>query len=131
MSDESVLTEEMFSVIDSMQTFASGMINEFRANFDKYTYDEQILFTDIVHDLEECIINCEMYKLYFAKKFKKDVQLDTYRVVEGDTLISIANKYYGDPTKWKDIYLANYLVDFDLSDVDTLVIPQLNEVEDE
>ena len=30
-----------------------------------------------------------------------------YTVQEGDTLISIARKYYGDGRKWKRIYMAN------------------------
>jgi len=34
----------------------------------------------------------------------------TYRVKKGDTLISIAKKYYGDGRLWKAIYMENQTV---------------------
>jgi nucleoid-associated protein YgaU len=32
---------------------------------------------------------------------------ETYEVQSGDTLLSIAQQYYGDPTLWRQIYDAN------------------------
>jgi hypothetical protein len=31
----------------------------------------------------------------------------TYKVTQGDTLFNIANKLYGDPARWREIYQAN------------------------
>lgn len=44
------------------------------------------------------------------KKEKKDSKKEsgrTHTVQKGDTLTSIAKKYYGDANRWKDIYNAN------------------------
>jgi len=30
-----------------------------------------------------------------------------YRVQKGDTLLSLANRYYGDYNRWRDIYMIN------------------------
>ena len=131
MTDELFLTEETYELINNLEKFAQSNIDEFRSNFDKFTYDEQILFTDVVHDLEECVINCQIYKLQFEKSFRKNKQLDVYQIIEGDTLVSIANKYYGDPTKWVNIYLINKLIDYTLEAGDSLIIPELEEIDDE
>jgi nucleoid-associated protein YgaU len=36
-----------------------------------------------------------------------DATADTYEVQSGDTLLSIAEQYYGDGTQWRRIYDAN------------------------
>ncbi len=38
---------------------------------------------------------------------KKTKKIKTYEVAEGDTLSSIAEKIYGDSSRWKDIFKAN------------------------
>ena len=30
-----------------------------------------------------------------------------YKVQEGDTLASLAQRFYGDPKRWRDIYVLN------------------------
>lgn len=46
---------------------------------------------------------------------------ETYTVASGDTLLVIAEKFYGDSTQWRRIYDANRDV---LNDPDTLKIDQ-------
>lgn len=123
-------TEDFYSFIASLESVASENLNSILSNFDSFSYDEQIMFIDVMHDLEQCVINCQLYKLAFEKHFKRESRLDTYRVNQDDTLVTIANKFYGDPTKWVDIYLANKLKDMDLTNVETLIIPELSEVDD-
>jgi nucleoid-associated protein YgaU len=36
-----------------------------------------------------------------------DTSADTYEVQSGDTLLTIAEQYYGDGTQWRRIYDAN------------------------
>ena len=41
------------------------------------------------------------------KKAPAPARPKAYQVQEGDTLSSIAQKLYGDPNRWRDIYKAN------------------------
>lgn len=128
MQQDSVFfTQAIYDYMQSCNEYASGYINSVRGNFDSFTYDEKIFFLDAIHDMEAIIIECGLYFLQFNKVFRTTEQLDKYRVVQDDTLVSIANKFYGDPTKWVEIYTTNKLKDFDLTDVATLIIPKLKD----
>lgn len=48
-----------------------------------------------------------------------------HTIIQGETLLSISEKYYGNHEEWVTIYLANDMLDpFDLTPGQTLVIPQ-------
>lgn len=124
------LTTEVYSYMLDTKTDCNNLINTIRASFDNYNQQEKIFFLDIIQDLEEIVFNCELYFLQYDKYFRNKGRIDLYRVKQGDTLVSIATKYFGDPTKWQDIYHTNRLTDFDLTNVQTLIIPELTEIDD-
>lgn len=74
-------------------------------------------------------ISSEDYKIRKRKKRKKDGGKDDgkkkkYTVKKGDTLQSIAAKFYGDPHKWKKIANANHIKNpRSIEKGDVLVIP--------
>ena len=123
--EEKLFTEEIYRSVQVIETFCSGMIDEIRANYDGYSFTEQRDFSDLIVDYEEIIMDCQRYKYNYNENFKTATQDNLYRVVSGDTLVSIANHYFGDPTKWELIYKANNLADLDISNVETLKIPRL------
>jgi len=60
----------------------------------------------------------------YLKKTKKEKKPKTYTVKEGDSLSSIAEKFYGDLYQWPKILEANNLLNPDLLEVGmVLVIP--------
>lgn len=130
-NDAKYFTEEMYASVDGLQKAYEESINLIRARFDGFNTQEQRDFTDLAHDMEEQIFICKRYKDNFQEFFKVPAQNNVYRVQDGDTLIHIANKFYGNPMKWKDLYYANSLKDLDLSDVETLFIPETTFTDDE
>jgi len=62
--------------------------------------------------------------------YKEDIEDKSYMVVEGDTLTSIAYKFYKSPLKWYVIADVNEIVNpFNLKIGDEIVIPNLNNYE--
>lgn len=112
------------AVLD-FRDYCSGMIGEIRGNFDSFNFEEQLAFDEAAYYYELAILDLENYISAYNKYFKQRIEQSVYRVIQGDTLVSIAVKFYGDPTKWEDIYLYNQLVDLDLTNVSTLIIPTI------
>ena len=123
-------SDEMWQWMDLLQNTHTEIINDLRANFDSFTLTEQTAFQEIIKLSEGVIDNCAMYKHAYNKYHTKQVLNNVYVVKDGDTLVSIANEKYGNPTLWREIYEYNQLKDLDISSVKTLVIPKIT-VDDE
>jgi nucleoid-associated protein YgaU len=53
-----------------------------------------------------------------------DISDTVHTILPGETLQSIANKYFGDSGRWGDIMLANNLVNpFEVKEYTQLIIP--------
>jgi hypothetical protein len=125
VNEEELYSESMYSAFYDLRQACQSKIDEIWSNFDQFDNEEQSLFAEMVAQLESAIFDFNRYFYAYDKYYQKKTLENTYRVIEGDTLVSIANKFYGNPTKWEDIYKANRLIDVDISTVATLLIPQV------
>ncbi|MEE8128570.1 MAG: LysM peptidoglycan-binding domain-containing protein, partial [Nitrospinaceae bacterium] len=67
-----------------------------------------LAYSKIVEDNPDVIQNPE--KIYPGQKLQVTIPKGMpvfYTVKEGESLSKIANRFYGDPMKFKDIFLAN------------------------
>ncbi|MGR3218420.1 MAG: LysM peptidoglycan-binding domain-containing protein [Candidatus Anammoxibacter sp.] len=84
------------------------------------------IFDDEISELEEAIA-ADTKKILIAE-IKKETKILTHKVELNDNLFSLAKRYYGDPTKWIQIYNSNIDVIYDRNSLpigDELIIPDV------
>lgn len=127
MNEDIYFSDSVYNAIYDAKINASGTIAEIWGKFDQFSYDEQNYFADIVNELENAILEFNKYFYAYDKFVRSKTKEKSYRKQDFETLLHVATKFYGDPTKCFDIYKANRLTDFDIADVSTLKIPEVND----
>lgn len=128
------LKREAERAIGTVQTAINDTFRtiEFFANF-RYTLlpnnldirHNSILIYSRIHNRTKRIRQDLEEQLSLIRQILQQEPLRIYRPVQGDTLQSISNLFYGTPEQWREIYDQNELDSTDLSGIEELEIPRL------
>lgn len=113
---------QMLYLRDSASALLQIQYNEF-ANLglqDRYNSQE------VIEKLKFIILQCDLYAEIYQLKNSNDEKTN-YTVREGDTLKSIAHKFYNDHRKWTYLSYYNELTDSVVVVGTVLTIPELTE----
>lgn len=124
--ETSEYNKEILDFCNESIAHCNNMLYDIRGNFDSYTFDEQLSFDEAAYYYELAVLDFTNYVSAYNKYFDQKIKSNVYRIIQGDTLVTLAIKFYGNPTKWENIYIFNSLVDLDISELDTLQIPEID-----
>ena len=126
MATEYTFTESERLQMKELRRTSADFLQEQYNNFANLTIDNRYIIQDVIAKLKEIILTCDIYAEVYQLKQRQE-EKTKYMVREGDSLKSIAQKFYGDFRKWTYISYYNELKDPIVSTGTTLTIPELTE----
>lgn len=122
--EEYSFTPDEYSWIIEDKQNVEECIEEIYAEFSNMVMSDRVIAADIIEDLKTIVYEYEKYIIIYHRLEEVESIKHQYTIIEGDTLIRIAQNLTGDPTKWKNIYQYNNLHDIKLIPGDVLNIPE-------
>lgn len=120
-----VYTQEVFNLVNDTIKYNEAYIKEIYASYAMFTQDEKKKALELINSLKMLNHEYEKYCIVYNQLYANDVKTQNeYVVIQGDTLPRVANKVFGDFSRWQEIYRHNNLSDIHLTPGDILRIPE-------